>query len=300
MLLGGPTAVGKTEVALLLAEKLHGEIVSVDSMQVYRGMDIGTAKPSAAELARVPHHLLNVVELTEPFDAARFAALARTAVVDIQARQRVPILCGGTGLYFSAFLHGVGPAPAADPVLRAELKRIPLPELLEELALKDPAMLAQIDQRNPRRVIRAIEVIRLTGRPYSEQRQKRQGTPAHSVAWVLTRAPKDLRERIHRRVDEMFTRGLVAETERLLARGLEQNEVAMQALGYRQVAEYLRGQRSLEGTIELVKLRTRQFAKRQLTWFRRQFSATWVCVSDSPEEVAARIATHYREPGRTG
>src|SRR5512134_1947307 len=147
LLVGGPTAVGKSEVALLLAEKLGGEIVSVDSMQVYRGMDIGTAKPSAAERARVPHHLADVVELTASFDAGQFAALARAAVAEIQGRQRVPILCGGTGLYFSAFLYGVGQGPASDSALRAELEQTPLPVLLAELAQKDPGTFTRIDRR---------------------------------------------------------------------------------------------------------------------------------------------------------
>src|SRR5215471_13613416 len=139
LLLAGPTAVGKSEIALLLAERLGGEIVSVDSMQVYRGLDVGTAKPSPADRARVPHHLIDVVELTEPFDAARFARLAREAVSEIQSHRRVPILCGGTGLYFKAFLDGLGESPAADPILRAELEAAPLPDLVRELELRDPA-----------------------------------------------------------------------------------------------------------------------------------------------------------------
>src|SRR5258706_9064770 len=160
LLLAGPTAVGKSEVALRLAEKLGGEIISVDSMQVYRGLDLGTAKPSAADRARVPHHLIDVVDINEPFDAAKFVELARRAVAEIQARGRVPVLCGGTGLYFKAFLEGLGDAPPADPALRAELEAAPLPGLLRELAERDPASYEKIDRRNPRRVVRAVEVIR--------------------------------------------------------------------------------------------------------------------------------------------
>ena len=170
ILLTGPTAVGKSEIALRLAEKIGGEIISVDSMQVYRGLDIGTAKPGAAERARVPHHLLDVAELTEAFDAARFVRLARTAVAEIQGRGRVPVLCGGTGFYFRAFLEGLGDAPPADAALRAALAQTPLPDLLRELEECDPATFQKIDRQNPRRVIRAIEVIRLTGRPFSAQR----------------------------------------------------------------------------------------------------------------------------------
>ena len=179
LLLAGPTAVGKSEIALLLAEKLGGEIISVDSMQVYRGLDIGTAKPSPAARARVPHHLIDVVDLTEPFDAAQFLRLAHRAVADIQGRGRLPILCGGTGLYFKAFLEGLGQAPPADAALRAALEATPLPELLRELAERDPATYERIDRQNPRRVIRAIEVIRLTGKPFSAQRADWQ--PQHAT-----------------------------------------------------------------------------------------------------------------------
>ena len=168
--LAGPTAVGKSAVALALAESLGGEIISVDSMQVYRGLDLGTAKPSAAERARVPHHLLDVVELSEAFDAAQFVRLATAAVVEIQARGRVPIFCGGTGLYFKAWLEGLGEAPPSDARVRAELEAAPLSELLAELEQRDPLTYARIDRQNPRRVIRAVEVIRLTGKPFSAQR----------------------------------------------------------------------------------------------------------------------------------
>ena len=155
LLLAGPTAVGKSEIAALLAERLGGEIISVDSMQVYRGMDIGTAKPSPGERARVPHHLIDVLDLPESFDAAQFLQLAHRSVSDIQARGRVPILCGGTGLYFKVFLEGLGPAPQADAALRDILHATPLPELLRELAERDPAAYERIDRQNPRRVIRS-------------------------------------------------------------------------------------------------------------------------------------------------
>ena len=296
LLLAGPTAVGKSEIGLLLAERLGAEIVSVDSMQVYRGLDIGTAKPAPEELARVRHHLVDVAEVSEAFDAARFLHLARAAVADIQARGRMALLCGGTGLYFKAFLEGLGAAPPSDPQLRATLRATPLPELLRELAERDPAAFERIDRQNPRRVIRAVEVIRLTGKPFSQQRAEWGPASAKPTAGLpffgLTRSAEDLRRRIATRVDDMFKRGLVAETEHLLARGLAQNEIAMQALGYRQVAEHLQGIRSLPETIELVKIRTRQFAKRQMTWFRRQLPLTWIhlTANESPADVVERIA----------
>jgi tRNA dimethylallyltransferase len=296
LLLAGPTAVGKSAVAIGLAERLGGEIVSVDSMQVYRGLDIGTAKPSAEQRARAPHHLIDVVEVSEPFDAARFARLALEALAGIRARGRVPILCGGTGLYYRALFEGLGEAPPGDAALRAALGSTPLPELLRELAERDPATYQSIDRQNPRRVIRALEVIRLTGRPFSEQRARWDRglqTAGHRCLLLgLQRAAGDLRRRIDARVQEMFRRGLVAETERLLQAGLGQNPTAMQALGYRQVAAYLAGRQSLENTVELVKIRTHQFAKRQMTWFRRQMQLRWIQLEGEPgtEGVVEQVA----------
>jgi tRNA dimethylallyltransferase len=275
--LAGPTAAGKSALAVELCARLHGEIISVDSMQVYRGMDIGTAKPSAEERRRTPHHLIDTVTLEQRFDAAQFVRLAAAAAQEIQSRGQRPVFCGGTGLYFKAYLEGLGNAPPADLRLRAELEAIPLAQRLEELQQRDPEALRTIDRHNPRRVIRALEVIRLTGRPFSEQRARWGEVHAQAGAFIgVTRPMGELARRIEQRVEEMFQRGLVAETESLLARGLAQNPAAMQALGYRQVVEHLRGQRGLAETIALVKIRTRQFAKRQLTWFRRQMDLDWV------------------------
>lgn len=290
--IAGPTAAGKSELALLLAERIGGEIISVDSMQVYRGLDIGTAKPAGEERARVPHHLIDVVAVSETFDAAGFVELAKKAVEAIQSRGNRPIFCGGTGLYFNAYLNGLGTAPSASPELRAELESTPLHELLRELAECDPVAYGKIDRQNPRRVIRAVGVIRSTGRPYSEQRADWSihdpQLPIRNV-FVLARESGDLRNRINLRVDEMFQRGLVAETEEQLKQGLAENRNAMQAIGYRQVVEYLRSERSLPETIELVKSRTRKFAKRQMTWFRTQMKAEWIELR--PDQPPAVIAT---------
>lgn len=280
LFIAGPTAVGKSELALQLAERLGGEIISVDSIQVYRGLDIGTAKPSTEERARVPHHLIDVVNLNQPFDAAAFVELARRAVSEIQSRQRIPIFCGGTGLYFKAFREGLGEAPPSDPELRVQLEAAPITELLQELADRDPTTYEKIDRQNPRRVVRAVEVIRLTGKPFSAQRAEWNQPPKLDSEtarfYGLARGSADLHARINQRVDEMFRRGLVAETERLLKEGLTENRTAMQALGYRQVVEHLHGERALAETIELVKIKTRQFAKRQMTWFRRQAALEWI------------------------
>ncbi|HTA95073.1 MAG TPA: tRNA (adenosine(37)-N6)-dimethylallyltransferase MiaA, partial [Verrucomicrobiae bacterium] len=239
--IAGPTAVGKSEIALLLAEKIGGEIISADSMQVYRGLDIGTAKPDEAERKGIPHHLVDVCDLTENFDAAQFIRLAQKAVEEIQARNKIPIFCGGTGLYFKAFLSGLGEAPATNPELRAELEAASFESLLRELRERDPAAYENIDKQNPRRVIRAVEVIRLTGKKFSEQRARWGETPGEPSAlansgsrgrsphrlYCFTRAPADLHARINARVDAMFARGLVDETRGLLTRGLEQNKTAM-------------------------------------------------------------------------
>jgi tRNA dimethylallyltransferase len=278
--LAGPTAAGKSALALELCERLSGEIISVDSMQVYQGMDIGTAKPSPQDRRRVRHHLIDVVTLRENFDAAQFIRLAGLAAQDIQARGRQPVFCGGTGLYFKAYLEGLGPAPPRDAGLRAELEATPLARLLEELERRDPAAFQAMDRRNPRRVIRALEVIRLTGQPFSAQRAPWTGGGRPAAGMIgVTRPAGELAQRIHQRVEDMFRRGLVAETESLMALGLAENPTAMQALGYRQVVEYLRGRRGLAETVELVKIRTRQFAKRQLTWCRRQMNLEWVTLS---------------------
>jgi len=278
--IAGPTAVGKSELALQLAEQVGGEIIAVDSMQVYRGLDIGTAKPSAAERARVPHHLIDVAELTEKFDAARFVTLAQRAVGEIESRSRVPIFCGGTGLYFKALLEGLGDAPPAEAKLRAALESTPVAELLTELEQRDPETFAKIDRQNPRRVVRAVEVIRLSGKKFSEQRAVWNSSASLTTSaprfFCLTRPAGELHARINVRVDKMFATGLVEETRRLLDQGLTGNPTAMQALGYRQVVEHLRGERDLPETMEVVKARTRQFAKRQLTWFRKHAPAEWV------------------------
>ncbi|MGD0351565.1 MAG: tRNA (adenosine(37)-N6)-dimethylallyltransferase MiaA [Verrucomicrobiota bacterium] len=299
ILIAGPTAVGKSTIALQLAGQLGGEIISADSMQVYRGLDIGTAKPSPAERARVPHHLIDICDLTESFDAAQFARLAHRAVTEIQSRGHVPILCGGTGLYFKAFLEGLGEAPSADARLRAELEAMPLEKLLAELRERDPVTYKKIDRKNPRRVIRAVEVIRLTGRPASIQRadwDSRHSSLVTRHFYCFTRQPADLHARINTRVDAMFARGLVDETRELLKRGLAENKTAMQAIGYRQVVEHLRGERSLAETVELVKVRTRQFARRQLTWFRAQKNPEWIVLQpdESLETVVAKLQRRRR------
>ena len=271
--LAGATASGKSALALRLAKRLGGEIISVDSMQVYRGLDIGTAKPSVVEQGEVPHHLIDVVGLNEPFDAAQFVRFAERAVEVVHSRAARPIFCGGTGLYFRALFDGLGDSPPGEDSLRAELEATPIEALLDELKAKDLLAFEAVDRQNRRRVVRAVEVIRLTGQSYSSQRTGWNGTgQAPANLFCVTREVDDLNMRIHSRIDRMFEQGLVAETESLSKRGLCENRTACQALGYRQVLEHLGGELGLAETVELVKARTRQFAKRQRTWFRNQLN----------------------------
>jgi tRNA dimethylallyltransferase len=292
--LAGATAVGKSEIALALAAKIDGEIISVDSMQVYRGLDIGTAKPDAATRKRVLHHLVDVCDLTEAFDAAKFVQLANLAVAEIRSRNKTPIFCGGTGLYFKAFLDGIGDAPPTDPQLRAELEAAPLAQLLEELRERDPDAYEKIDRQNPRRVIRTLEVIRTTGQPLAMSHADWAGAEnrkSRTALFFFLRSTGDLRQRIDSRVNLMFQRGLVEETRELLKHGLAENRTAMQAIGYRQVVEHLRGERHLAETIELIKIRTRQFAKRQSTWFKRHALCKRIELKpeDTAEEILGRL-----------
>jgi tRNA dimethylallyltransferase len=238
----------------------------------------------------VAHHLIDICDLTEAFDAAQFIRRAQIAVEVIKSRGHVPVFCGGTGLYFKAFLSGLGEAPATNPALRAELEAVSFESLLNELRERDPVAYEKIDKQNPRRVIRAVEVIRLTGNKFSELRAEWKSeaqSPRPKAAFCFTRASTDLHARINARVDAMFARGLVEETRELLRHGLAENKTAMQAIGYRQVVEHLRDEHSLAETIELVKSRTRQFAKRQLTWFRRHGHMEWIELK--PEEPVEKI-----------
>ena len=295
--IAGPTASGKSAAALVVAEQLGGEIISVDSMQVYRGLDIGTAKPTPQERARIPHHLVDVVEPSEAFDVSRYIGLSKAVEREIGARGAIPVFCGGTGLYFNALVSGIGNAPAPNAELRAELERTPLPELLNELANVDPEAFARVDRSNPRRVIRAVEVIRTSGQPCSEQRAEWDEKEGRGFWFGLNRDRADLHRRINERVEAMFAAGLVDETRQLLERGLAENRTAMQAIGYRQVVEHLRGERDLRTTIDLAKQKTRQYARRQMTWFRRQLRLDWIEVSpeETPEQIADEILLRTRE-----
>jgi tRNA dimethylallyltransferase len=290
----GPTAVGKSEVAVPLAERLGAEIVCADSRTVYRRMDIGTAKPPAALRRRVPHHLIDVVEPGEPFTLADYQRLATRVIAEIQARGRLPLVVGGTGLYIRAITDRlVIPAVAPDRSLRARLEaeereRGP-GHLHARLAALDPLAAARIHPRNLRRLIRALEVTMLSGRPISQQ----QGSGASSgpLAVVgLTMERGALYRRIDARVDAQLAAGLVDEVRGLLASGVPADAPAMQGLGYREIAGWLAGAYDFAEAVRLLKRNTRRFAKRQLTWFRRDPRIVWVLTAgDDADGVAARV-----------
>lgn len=272
--LTGPTASGKTAVALELAPRINAEIISLDSMAVYRGMDIGTAKPSAAEQAAVPHHLLDLVDPHEEYSLAKYIDDVERAVRAIQAHGKRPLFVGGTPLYLKALLRGIFAGPEADWELRRRLTDLAEREgntaLHRQLAAVDPISAARLHEQDVRRVIRALEVHEKTGQTLSSlQQQFERARPATACRVFCLQWPRDaLHDRIDRRVDAMFEGGLVDEAAGILNRQPPPGRTASQAVGYREVFEHLAGERSREETMALVKLRTRQFAKRQMTWFR--------------------------------
>lgn len=305
IVLCGPTAAGKTAVGIALARELGGEIVGADAMQVYRRMDIGTAKPTPAERALVPHHLIDVVEPDEPFDAARYAALARRAVADIRRRGKVPLVVGGTGLYIKALLHGIFPGPAGDPAVRlrlaAELAARGVEALHARLAHGDPETARRLHPRDTARILRALEVLETTGRPISafQQAHRFADSPYASLILGLEIERPLLYARIDRRVEEMLAAGLEEEVRGLLAAGFSPRLKPMQSLGYRHVAAWLGGRLSREEAVRTMKRDTRRYAKRQMTWFRATAGIRWFAPAEFPAIAAACRA--FLEPApRTG
>lgn len=268
----GPTASGKSDLAVALAERFDGEIVNADSRQVYRGMDIGTAKPPPEVRARIPHHLIDIRNPDEPFSLHDFLSLADAAVRDICRRGRLPFVVGGTGQYVWALVEGwQAPPVPPDPVFRAELAARAARDggaaLYAELMALDPAAAQAIDPRNVRRVIRALEVIRATGRPFSAQRSKGK-SPYRALVLGLRLSRETLYRRIDRRVEEMFASGLVEEVRRLVAAGYSCDLPAMRSIGYAEVCGYLRGDRTLAEAVAQVKTATHRLARMQANWFR--------------------------------
>jgi tRNA dimethylallyltransferase len=295
--LTGPTASGKSAVGIELARRINAEIISLDSMAVYRGMDVGTAKASVTERHGIPHHLIDIVDPWEDFSVAQYLALADETRRQIRERGREVLFVGGTPLYLKALLRGLFSGPAADWALRRDLEEIArqngTAELHRRLAAVDRAAAAKLHPNDVRRLIRALEVHHRTGRPISEQQREFDAPAAdHRPVFVLDWPRERLRERIDWRVEAMFAAGLVDEVVGLLASGRPLSRTASQALGYRDVIEHLDGKVDLQTTIDLVKLRTRQLAKRQLTWFRSLRECCWIAVSEPVDSahVAERIA----------
>lgn len=297
--LTGPTAAGKSVIGLALAQRLGAEILSLDSMAVYRGMDIGTAKPTAEERGLVPHHLLDILEPDDELSLARYVALAEQQVAEIRARGRCPLFVGGTPLYLKALLRGIFHGPPADWAYRSELEefaRLHGSEALHErLAKVDPHSAGKHPPADLRRIIRALEVFHKTGTPISVlQQQFDRGRPANQCRVYALHWPRAaLYERINARVDAMFAAGLVEEVQHLLSIGPTFSRTAGQALGYREVLDHLNGKVGLNETIELVKTRTRQFAKRQLTWFRGLSECRPITLA--PDRAANDIAAEILE-----
>jgi tRNA dimethylallyltransferase len=284
IIIAGPTAVGKSALAMQVARRLGGEIVVADSMQVYRGMDVGTGKPSRAEREAIPHHLLDICDPGEVFSASEFAARAHAVVREIRGRGRVPLLVGGTGLYLRAFLKGRLAGAAGDPAIRARLLRdaetVGLGALHERLIKADPATAERVHPGDRFRIIRALELLETTGRRPSEIRPGLWDPPrvAVSAVLILTREREELYGLIDARARRMWGGGLVDEVRQLLGSGVDPGMRSLQALGYRQALAVLQGRLSeAEGLCDMRRA-TRNYAKRQLTWFRREPVAEWISV----------------------
>lgn len=283
VILTGPTAVGKTALSIALAKEIGGEIISADSMQVYRRMDIGSAKITPEEMAGVPHHLIDVLEPDQEFNVVVFQKLAKRAVADIYSRGHIPVVVGGTGFYIQALVYDIDfTENDEDTALRRSLEELARREgaeaLYERLHAVDPESCESIHANNIKRVIRAIEFYEKTGKKISDHnREQRQNDSPYNVAYfVLNDDRERIYERINERVDLMMAQGLTEEVRALRESGCRKDMVSMQGLGYKELLSYLEGERSLEEAVYLIKRDTRHFAKRQLTWFRREKEVIWI------------------------
>lgn len=283
IILTGPTAAGKTKLSIALASAVNGEIISADSMQVYKHMDIGSAKVRPDEMCGIRHHLIDILEPTQDFNIVLFQKYARAAIEEIYARGKLPIMVGGTGFYIQSVLYDIDfKKSEEDSAFRAELEALAsqkgaeyLHDMLKEC---DPKAAGSIHANNIKRVIRALEFYRQTGEKISEHNETEREKEAayNSCYFVLTDARSRLYENIDKRVDSMITAGLVEEVKKLMDMGCKRESTAMQGLGYKEIIAYLSGELSLEQAIYIIKRDTRHFAKRQLTWFRRERDVIWI------------------------
>ena len=298
----GPTASGKTKMGVALAKAFGGEVVSVDSMQIYRGMTVGTAAPTAAEMEGIPHHMIAVADPGESWSVARFTAEADACVQDILRRGKLPVLVGGTGLYLDALVRGnsFAEGQAGTAVRRALQKRMEAEgaaALLEELRAIDPEAAGRLHLKDEKRILRALEVWQETGKTITQHNRETQALPPRYDALYIGldfEDRDDLRTRIDRRVDLMVTQGLLQEVRDLLSSGIPRTATALQAIGYKQFLAVEEGRATVEQAVEEVKLRSRQYAKRQLTWLRRNEAIYWIHWKKEPDfQAALQIATEY-------
>ena len=307
IVLTGPTAVGKTALSIRLAKALDGEIISADSMQVYRGMDIGSAKVTKKEMDGVRHHLIDVLEPEEDFNVAAFQRMAKEALEEIYSRGKLPIVAGGTGFYIQALLYDIDfRDDTGEGPIRKELEKLAVEkgaEYLHSLLQQaDPQSADQIHPNNIKRVVRALEYFRQTGEPFSlhNQRERERCSPYHFLYYVICSDRKNLYERIDRRVDAMMADGLVGEVQALKKRGVKRGMTSMQGLGYKEILDYLDGTCSLGEAVYVLKRDTRHFAKRQITWFRREREVRWLKLEDfggALDRVLQKILEDCREEG---
>jgi tRNA dimethylallyltransferase len=287
----GPTCTGKTALALQLAQRFPVEIISVDSALVYRGMDIGTSKPSVAERAAVPHHLIDICDPADPYSAGRFLRDALRCIDEIRGRGRVPLLVGGTMLYFRALTHGLAPLPEADPQIRAALDLVAQstgwPALHADLAARDPVAASRIQPADAQRIQRALEVLQITGERLSDLQQRAEPPAVNLARFALVPVSRpDLYVRINARFEQMLAVGLVDEVRALQARGdLDPELPSLRAVGYRQLWQHLAGECSLEDAVVAARQATRNLAKRQLTWLRGDPAIAWVTSLAEPDLV---------------
>lgn len=301
--IAGPTASGKTGLAVALAKVLNGEVVSCDSMQIYRGMDVGTAKPTLEEMQGVPHHLLDVADPGEDFSVGRYVRLATEAITDIHSRGRTAIVAGGTGLYLDSLVKGEEFAPPSREGERkfledaAEQKGI---EYVYDMLMEaDPETAERLHLSDRKRIIRAMEVFLITGLPLSWHiAQSRQRPPRYRPAWLGLnfRDRAKLYARIDARVDQMLAQGLEQEVQRLLDAGVDPQTTAMQAIGYKELASALRGECTVEEAASRIKQASRNYAKRQLTWFRRNDKIRWIYPDETPDLLQRALKLLAREP----
>lgn len=294
----GPTGVGKTDLSLAIAEELNAEIISADSRYLYKGMDIGTAKPVPEELARVPHHLVNVAEIDEPWSLSKFINEALTTVKEIQKKQKMPLIVGGTGQYIRALIEGWEiPAQPTDPKLREAITEwageVGGSELHRRLSILDPVAAEQIDYRNVRRTIRALEVILHTGKKFSALRNRKPIDFSYKIAGLML--PREvLYQRIDDRIAKMISCGFIEEVKTLIAAGFTLDDPPFSAIGYPEIVHYLNGESTLEESIIGVKKRTRQFVRRQANWFKpSDESIFWFDVSNDQKD---KIIQFFQDP----